>query len=102
MGLLTSMPAKFGASVVGGTALTGEPVIGPMLSLGVPPLATRAYLSPAMQTIYGNTLDPLFNYMAAPVDPMMRFVGGTGLLNTQTAQPQPYRIELDIPVPTRN
>jgi hypothetical protein len=101
MGLLTSMPAKFGASVVGGTALTGEPVIGPMLSLGVPPLATRAYLSPAMQNIYGNTLDPLFNYMAAPVDPMMRFVGGTGLLNTQTAQPEPYRIELNNMLPSR-
>jgi len=101
MGLLTSMPAKFGASVVGGTALTGEPVIGPMLSLGVPPLATRAYLSPAMQNIYGNTLDPLFNYMAAPVDPMLRYMGGTGLLNTQTAQPEPYRIELNNMLPSR-
>lgn len=95
MGMLTSMPAKFGASVVGGTALTGEPVIGPALSLGVPPLATKAYLSPAMQNIYGNTLDPLFNYMAAPVDPMLRYMGGTGLLNTQTAQPEPYRIDIN-------
>lgn len=101
MGLLTSMPAKFGASVVGGTALTGEPVIGPMLSLGIPPLATRAYLSPAMQNIYGNTLDPLFNYMAAPVNPMLRYMGGTGLLNTQTAQPEPYRIELNNMLPSR-
>lgn len=101
MGLLTSMPAKFGASVVGGTALTGEPVIGPMLSLGIPPLATKAYLSPAMQNIYGNTLDPLFNYMAAPVDPMLRYMGGTGLLNTQTAQPEPYRIELNNMLPSR-
>jgi len=101
MGLLTSMPAKFGASVVGGTALTGEPVIGPMLSLGVPPLATKAYLSPAMQNIYGNTLDPLFNYMAAPVDPMLRYMGGTGLLNTQTAQPEPYRVELNNMLPNR-
>lgn len=101
MGLLTSMPAKFGASVVGGTALTGEPVIGPMLSLGVPPLATKAYLSPAMQNIYGNTLDPLFNYMAAPVDPMLRYMGGVGLLNTQTAQPEPYRIELNNMLPSR-
>lgn len=100
-GLLTSMPAKFGASVVGGTALTGEPVLGPMLSLGVPPLATKAYLSPAMQNIYGNTLDPLFNYMAAPVDPMLRYMGGTGLLNTQTAQPEPYRIELNNMLPSR-
>lgn len=96
MGMLTSMPAKFGASVVGGTALTGEPVIGPMISLGVPPLATKAYLSPAMQNIYGNTLDPLFNYMAAPVEPMLRYMGGTGLLNTQTAQPEPAPYRIDI------
>jgi hypothetical protein len=84
MGLLTSMPAKFGASVVGGTALTGEPVIGPMISLGVPPLAAKAYLSPTMQSIYGNTLDPLFNYFSGPVNPMLNYMGGTGLINTQT------------------
>lgn len=84
MGLLTSMPAKFGASVVGGTALTGEPVIGPMISLGAPPLATKAYLSPTMQSIYGNTLDPLFNYFSRPVNPMLNYMGGTGLINTQT------------------
>jgi len=103
MGMLTSMPAKFGASVVGGTAMTGEPVVGPMISLGVPPLATKAYLSPAMQNIYGNTLDPLFNYMAAPVDPMLRYMAGTGLLNTQTAQPEPepYRIDLNNMAPNR-
>lgn len=101
MGMLTSMPAKFGASVVGGTALTGEPVIGPLLSLGVPPLATKAYLSPAMQNIYGNTLDPLFNYMAAPVQPMLQYAGGTGLLNVETAQPEPYRIELSNMLPSR-
>jgi hypothetical protein len=96
MGMLTSMPAKFGASVVGGTALTGEPVLGPLFSLGVPPLATKAYLSPTMQNLYGNTLDPLFNYMAAPVNPMLQYMGSAGLLNTQMAQPEPAPYRIDI------
>jgi hypothetical protein len=96
MGMLTSMPAKFGASVVGGTALTGEPVLGPLFSLGVPPLATKAYLSPTMQNLYGNTLDPLFNYMAAPVNPLLQYMGSAGLLNTQMAQPEPAPYRIDI------
>jgi hypothetical protein len=66
MGMLTSMPAKVGAAMAGGTALTGEPILGTALALGTPALATRAYLSPGMQNLYGNTLDPLFNYMASP------------------------------------
>jgi len=39
--------------------------------------------------------------MAAPVDPMLRYMGGTGLLNTQTAQPEPYRVELSNMLPSR-
>jgi hypothetical protein len=54
-----------------------------------------------MQSLYANTLDPLFNYMAAPVNPMLEFAGGTGLLNVQTAQPEPYRIELSNMLPSR-
>jgi hypothetical protein len=87
MGLLTSMPAKVGAAMAGGTALTGEPILGTALALGTPALATRAYLSPRMQRMYGNTMDPLFNYMGAPIDPMQQYLQSLGLVNTQLNQP---------------
>jgi hypothetical protein len=87
MGLLTSMPAKVGAAMAGGTALTGEPILGTALALGTPALATKAYLSPTMQRLYGNTMDPLFNYMGAPIDPMMQYLQSLGLVNTQLNQP---------------
>lgn len=87
MGLLTSMPAKVGAAMAGGTALTGEPILGTALALGTPALATKAYLSPTMQRLYGNTMNPLFNYMGAPVDPMMQYLQSIGLVNTQLNQP---------------
>jgi hypothetical protein len=87
MGLLTSMPAKVGAAMAGGTALTGEPILGTALALGTPALATKAYLSPRMQRLYGNTMDPMFNYMGAPVDPMMQYLQSLGLVNTQLNQP---------------
>ena len=87
MGLLTSMPAKVGAAMAGGTALTGEPILGTALALGTPALATKAYLSPTMQRLYGNTMDPMFNYMGAPVDPMMQYLQSLGLVNTQLNQP---------------
>jgi len=87
MGLLTSMPAKVGAAMAGGTALTGEPLLGTALALGTPALATKAYLSPRMQRMYGNTMDPMFNYMGAPVDPMMQYLQSLGMVNTQLNQP---------------
>jgi hypothetical protein len=87
MGLLTSMPAKVGAAMAGGTALTGEPILGTALALGTPALATRAYLSPRMQRMYGNTMDPMFNYMGAPLDPMAQYLQSLGLVNTQLNQP---------------
>lgn len=87
MGMLTSMPAKVGAAMAGGTALTGEPILGTALALGTPALATRAYLSPGMQNLYGNTLDPLFNYMGSPFNPMMQYTGGQGLFNIEAAKP---------------
>jgi hypothetical protein len=87
MGLLTSMPAKVGAAMAGGTALTGEPILGTALALGTPALATKAYLSPTMQRLYGNTMDPMFNYIGAPVDPMMQYLQSLGLVNTQLNQP---------------
>jgi hypothetical protein len=87
MGLLTSMPAKVGAAMAGGTALTGEPILGTALALGTPALATKAYLSPRMQRMYGNTMDPMFNYMGAPLDPMAQYLQSLGLVNTQLNQP---------------
>jgi len=87
MGLLTSMPAKVGAAMAGGTALTGEPLLGTALALGTPALATKAYLSPRMQRMYGNTMDPMFNYMGAPLDPMAQYLQSLGLVNTQLNQP---------------
>jgi hypothetical protein len=87
MGLLTSMPAKVGAAMAGGTALTGEPILGTALALGTPALATKAYLSPTMQRLYGNTMDPLFNYMGAPIDPMQQYLRSIGMVNTQLNQP---------------
>ncbi len=87
MGMLTSMPAKVGAAMAGGTALTGEPILGTALALGTPALATRAYLSPTAQSLYSNIADPLFNYGAAPTLPMMQYMGSPGLLNIESAKP---------------
>jgi len=86
--MLTSMPAKVGAAMASGTALTGDPILGTALALGTPALATRAYLSPGMQNLYGNTLDPLFNYMASPFNPMLQYTGGQGLFNIEAAKPR--------------
>ena len=88
MGMLTSMPAKVGAAMAGGTALTGEPILGTALALGTPALATKAYLSPKAQNLYSMISDPLFSYGAAPVAPAMQYMGGPGLLNIETAKPE--------------
>ena len=86
--MLTSMPAKVGAAMASGTALTGDPILGTALALGTPALATRAYLSPSMQNLYGNTLDPLFNYIGSPLNPMLQYTGGQGLFNIEAAKPR--------------
>jgi hypothetical protein len=41
-----------------------------------------------MQNLYGNTLDPLFNYMGSPLNPMLQYTGGQGLFNIETAKPR--------------
>lgn len=87
MGMLTSMPAKVGAAMAGGTALTGEPILGTALALGTPALATRAYLSPTAQNLYSTISDPLFNYAASPTLPMMQYAGTPGLLGIESAKP---------------
>lgn len=83
-GLMTSMPAKVGAAMATGTALTGEPVLGTMLALGTPAIASSAYLSPTAQRVYRGVLDPLVNYALSPSVPMMRYMASpAGLLATQ-------------------
>lgn len=80
MNLITSTPAKIGAAIASGTALTGEPILGTALALGTPALATKAYLSPAVQKFYGNLniTDPLVNYMASPLSPTMQYMATPG------------------------
>ena len=80
--MLTSTPAKVGAAMAGGTALTGEPFLGTALALGTPALATKAYLSPTVQNLYErmNVVDPLLNYMRAPINPMLEYAASPNLL----------------------
>ena len=80
--LLTSTPAKVGAAMAGGTALTGEPILGTALALGTPALASKMYLSPTVQSLYDRLRikDPLLNYMANPLDPMQQYLQTPGLL----------------------
>lgn len=86
-GLMTSMPAKVGAAMAGGTALTGEPVLGTILALGTPAIASSAYLSPTAQRVYRGVFDPLVNYALSPTLPMMRYIASpAGLLSTQETE----------------
>lgn len=80
--LLTSTPAKIGAAMASGTALTGEPILGTALALGTPALASKMYLSPTVQNLYDRLRikDPLLNYMANPIDPMRQYLQTPGLL----------------------
>jgi hypothetical protein len=80
--LLTSTPAKIGAAMASGTALTGEPILGTALALGTPALASKIYLSPTVQNLYDRLRikDPLLNYMANPIDPMRQYLQTPGLL----------------------
>lgn len=80
--MLTSTPAKVGAAMAGGTAITGEPFLGTALALGTPALATKAYLSPTVQNLYErmNVVDPLLNYMRAPINPMLEYAASPNLL----------------------
>ena len=80
--LLTSTPAKIGAAMASGTALTGEPILGTALALGTPALASKMYLSPTVQNLYDRLRikDPFLNYMANPIDPMRQYLQTPGLL----------------------
>ncbi len=62
--------------------MTGEPFLGTALALGTPALATKAYLSPTVQNLYErmNVVDPLLNYMRAPINPMLEYAASPNLL----------------------
>ena len=92
--ILTSGPAKI-AGVLGGTTAMGIPLAAGAASLGIPPMLTKAYLSPAMQNFYQrlNITDPLLNYMASPAEASQMFAASPqGLLGL--APDLAYRIDL--------
>ena len=60
----------------------GFPLAAGAASLGIPPLLTKAYLSPTVQNLYEqmNVVDPLLNYMRAPINPMLEYAASPNLL----------------------
>lgn len=80
--ILTSGPAK-AATILGGTTAMGVPLAAGVASLGIPPLLSKAYLSPRVQNFYEqmNIRDPLLNYMASPTEATGLFAASpSGLL----------------------
>jgi hypothetical protein len=90
--MLTSGPAKLAGIAAGSTAV-GVPLAATAAGLAGPAMATKAYLSPRVQNFYEglNITDPLMNYLASPVDPMLRYAATPNLLNIA---PEPYRIDI--------
>jgi len=92
--ILTSGPAK-AVGILGGTTAMGVPLAAGAASLAIPALASKAYLSPAMQNFYQrlNITDPLLNYMASPAEASQMFAASPqGLLGL--APDLAYRIDL--------
>jgi len=92
--MLTSGPAKL-AGIIGGTAAAGVPIAATAAALGFPALATKAYLSPAIQNFYErmNITDPLLNYMASPAEATQMYSASPqGLLGL--APDLSYKIDL--------
>ena len=61
----------------------GVPLAAGVASLGIPPLLSKAYLSPRVQNFYEqmNIRDPLLNYMASPTEATGLFAASpSGLL----------------------
>lgn len=92
--MLTSGPAKLAGLAAGSTAV-GVPLVATAAGLAGPAMATKAYLSPRVQNFYEglNITDPLMNYLASPVDPMLRYAATPNLLNI-APEPEPYRIDI--------
>jgi hypothetical protein len=92
--MLTSGPAKI-AGILGGTTAMGVPLAAGAASLGIPPILSKAYLSPAVQNFYErlNITEPLLNYMASPAEATQMFAASPqGLLGL--APQLPYRLDL--------
>jgi hypothetical protein len=92
--MLTSGPAKV-AGILGGTTAMGVPLAAGAASLGIPPILSKAYLSPAVQNFYErlNITEPLLNYMASPAEATQMFVASPqGLLGL--APDLRYRLDL--------
>jgi hypothetical protein len=92
--MLTSGPAKI-AGILGGTTAMGVPLAAGAASLGIPPVLSKAYLSPAVQNFYErlNITEPLLNYMASPAEATQMFAASPqGLLGL--APDLPYKIDL--------
>jgi len=92
--MLTSGPAKLAGIAAGSTAV-GVPLAATAAGLAGPAIASKAYLSPRVQNFYEglNITDPLMNYLASPVDPMLRYAATPNLLNI-VPEPEPYRIDI--------
>jgi hypothetical protein len=92
--MLTSGPAKV-AGILGGTSAMGVPLAAGAASLGIPPILSKAYLSPAVQNFYErlNITEPLLNYMASPAEATQMFAASPqGLLGL--APDLRYRLDL--------
>ena len=92
--ILTSGPAKI-AGILGGTTAMGVPLAAGAACLGIPPILSKAYLSPAVQNFYErlNITEPLLNYMASPAEATQMFAASPqGLLGL--APDLRYRLDL--------
>jgi len=97
--MLTSGPAKLAGIAAGSTAV-GVPLAATAAGLAGPAIASKAYLSPRVQNFYEglNITDPMMNYLANPVEPMLKYAATPNLLNI-APDTEPYRIEVNRMLP---
>jgi hypothetical protein len=97
--LLTSGPAKVAGIAAGSTAV-GIPLASAAAGLAAPAIASKAYLSPRVQNFYEglNITDPMMNYLANPIEPMLKYAATPNLLNI-APDTEPYRIEVNRMLP---
>jgi hypothetical protein len=97
--MLTSGPAKLAGIAAGSTAV-GVPLAATAAGLAGPAIASKAYLSPRVQNFYEglNITDPMMNYLANPIEPMLKYAATPNLLNI-APDTEPYRIEVNRMLP---
>jgi len=85
-----AMPSKVLGAMATGTALTGEPILGPALSIATPYLASKTYLNPMVQKYYDqiNLINPMKDYFAAPQVPISNYLATPGAYYGEMSQPQ--------------